>query len=280
MKEEDRGRGAVEEKLTGTVSRVVYRNRDNDFTVIQLDVPDRNEPVSVVGRMPELETGASVSASGEWSEHPRFGVQFAAEAVLPAPPKTLDGLTAYLGSKAISGIGKIHAGRLAERFGEELFDILENSPHRLREVNGIGPERVRRITESWGRNKATRDAMVHLHGLGLGPATAATILRIYGNQAVSAVANNPFQLIRDVRGVGFKKADALAERSGIPKESPDRIMAGIEHLMNEARSSGNCGLPSVELLEQAERLLGIGGDLVVHRGRDAGQRRRAGAVRS
>ena len=262
MKGEDRRQGAVEEGLSGTVSRVVYRNPTNDFTVIRLDVPDRSEPVSVVGKMPELEMGESVSASGEWKEHPRFGIQFAATAVLPAPPRTIDGLTAYLGSKAIEGVGKIHAGRLAERFGEELFDILENSPQRLREVNGIGPERVRRITESWGRNKATRDAMVHLHGLGLGPATAASILRIYGNQAVSVVSNNPFQLIRDVRGVGFKKADALAERSGIPQESPDRIMAGIEHLMNEARSNGNCGMALAELLDQAQRLLGVGGELV------------------
>ena len=262
MKAGDRQQAAVADRLTGTVSRVVYRNPSNDFTVIRLDVPDRNEPVSVVGRMPELDAGMSVSASGEWSKHPRFGVQFAANAVLPAPPRTIDGLTAYLGSRAIDGIGKIHAGRLAERFGEELFDILENSPHRLREVRGIGPERVRRITESWGRNKATRDAMVHLHGLGLGPATAASILRIYGNQAVSVVSGNPFLLIRDVRGVGFKKANALAERSGIPKESPDRIMAGIEHLMNEARSNGNCGMPLTELLEQAQRLLEVGRDSV------------------
>ena len=259
------GPGSVEfsgDTISGTVRKVVFRNPANEFSVIQLDVPDRRYPVSVVGRMPEVDVGMLVSVSGAWHDHPKFGTQLTADSVVPAPPKTLGGITAYLGSKAVDGIGKVHAARLADKFGDDLFDVLENAPHRLREVKGIGPGRVRKITEGWMRNRTRRDAMVFLHGLGLGPATAGSILRIYGNDAVKVVSANPYRLIRDVRGIGFKTADAMAESIGIDKTSTDRIMAGIGHVMDEARSNGNCGMRLAELLGQSERLLGVDGELV------------------
>ena len=258
----DRRQDKGDATLSGSVRRIVFRNPANDFCVVQLDVPGRASPVSVVGRMPELDTGMMVSAKGKWSEHPRFGTQLTAESVVPEPPRTLDGLVSFLGSKAVEGIGKVHAGRLAERFGDELFDILEKSPHRVREVEGIGPGRAKKIAEGWESNKVTRDTMVYLHGLGLGPAMAATIQRVYGRDAVGIVSRNPFQLIKDVRGIGFRTADALAKRSGIGKDSPERVMAGIWHLMDEARSNGNCGVRLHELVEQAEILLEVQDGLI------------------
>ncbi len=243
--------------LNGTVKQLVYRNRENGFSVVRLEVANEPSPVSVVGVMPELEEGAPVSCNGNWKEHPKFGRQFAAETVLLESPSTLEGLRVYLGSKAVEGIGKVHADRLVKKFGDKLFSILEEQPQRLREVPGIGPERARKIAESWSRNRVNRDLMVHLHGLGITPAVAASILGVYGPDAVQVVSSDPFQLIKDVRGIGFKTADKLAGGIGIANDHPGRIAAGLRHLVYEARNRGNCGIRVAELVEQAVGLLDV-----------------------
>ena len=247
---------------SGTVSRVIYRNPGNDFGVIRIEVSDDASEATVVGRMPELMVGDPVAVSGRWTSHPRFGQQIAADTVIPETPSTLSGLQAYLGSSAVEGIGKVHAGRLVDKFGDELFDVLEHSPHRLKEVAGIGQKRERLIRESWKRNRVSRDIMVYLHGLGLGPAMAATILREYGNDAATVVARNPFRLIRDIRGVGFKTADSMASRAGVAKDHPERIAAGIRHLMDEVRLSGSCGIAQSDLADRAVELLEVESELV------------------
>ena len=254
------GQGGV--SCSGTVSRVIYYNPGNDFGVIQIEVSDDSSQITVVGKMPELMVADPIAVSGKWTSHPRFGKQIAAHSIIPDTPNTLSGLRAYLESSAVEGIGKVHASRLVDKFGDELFDVLDHSPHRLKEVPGIGRKRERLIRESWKRNQVSRDIMVYLHGLGLGPAMAANILREYGNDAATVVARNPFRLIRDIRGMGFKTADSMASRAGVAKDHPERIVAGIRHLMDEVRLNGSCGIAQTDLADRAVKLLEVESGLI------------------
>ncbi len=248
--------------ISGTVRKVIFSNPRNGYCVFQVDARGHREPAVVVGTASEIEEGMSATATGAWSVHPKFGRQFKAGFVKLEPPGNLAGLKAYLGSKAVEGIGKVHAERMIAKFGEKLAEIIEHHPHRLREIEGIGEVRAAQIARAWERHRETRDVMVHLHGLGLGPAMAATLFRVYGNRAIEVVSTNPFSLIRDIRGVGFRTADRLARQSGIARDHPARIAAGIHHLMNESVSAGNTGTDIEQLQDEAVELLEVARDTV------------------
>ncbi len=254
--------GPGSDTVSGTVSKVIFSNSKNGYCVFQVDGRGKPGPAIVVGTATGLDEGMSVTVTGSWSVHPKFGRQFKASLVKLEPPGSLAGLTAYLGSKAVEGVGKVHAERMVRKFGKQLADIIENHPHRLREVEGIGKVRAAQIARAWDRHRETRDVMVYLHGLGLGPAMAATLFRVYGNRAIKVVSTNPFSLIREIRGVGFKTADQLARQSGISMDHPARIAAGIHHMMNESVSAGNTGADIDQLLDGAVELLEVSREAV------------------
>src|SRR6202453_2093774 len=162
----------------------------------------------------------------------------------------------------VRGIGPVYAKKMVKAFGEKLFDIIEADPARLREVTGIGPVRAKRITDAWAEQKVVREIMVFLHNNGVGTARAVRIFKTYGADAVQVMTDNPYRLARDIRGIGFKTADAIAIRLGIEKTTLIRIRAGISYGLTEAMGDGHCGLPVKELVSLASELLEVEDNLV------------------
>ena len=185
-------------------------------------------------------------------------MQFRALFLQVTAPTSLEGIERYLGSGMIKGIGPHFAKRLVKTFGETVFDVIEKTPERLREVEGIGQVRLKRITAGWADQKAIREIMVFLQSHGIGTSRSVRIFKTYGADAIPLVKENPYRLARDIRGIGFKTADQLAQRLGIPKESMLRARAGISYALMEAVADGHCALPEENLLTLAEELLEIG----------------------
>src|SRR6202166_2291067 len=162
----------------------------------------------------------------------------------------------------IRGIGPVYAKKLLRAFGDKVFDIIEAEPGRLRDVAGIGPVRANRIVVGWAEQKVVREIMVFLHSHGVGSARAVRIYKTYGADAVQVMSENPYRLARDIRGIGFKTADAIAMKLGIEKTALIRVRAGISFALTEAMDEGHCGLPTDELVPLAEKLLEVPTELV------------------
>jgi exodeoxyribonuclease V alpha subunit len=162
----------------------------------------------------------------------------------------------------IRGIGPVYAKKLLRAFGEKVFDVIEAEPDRLREVDGIGPVRASRIVAAWAEQKVVREIMVFLHSHGVGTARAVRIYKTYGADAVQVMSENPYRLARDIRGIGFQTADAIAMKLGVDKTAMIRVRAGISYALTEAMDEGHCGLPSAELMPLAEKLLEVPQNLI------------------
>jgi exodeoxyribonuclease V alpha subunit len=189
-------------------------------------------------------------------------MQFKTTFLKVLPPSSIDGIEKYLGSGMIRGIGPHFAKKLVKAFGEDVFDVIENEPDRLLKLDGIGPKRVDRITSGWADQKAIREIMVFLQSHGVGTSRAVRIYKTYGADAIPLVSENPYRLARDIRGIGFKTADQIAEKLGIEKTAMIRARAGISYTLTEAVSDGHCGLPQDDLLPAAEKLLEIPTDIL------------------
>src|SRR6202790_3275465 len=177
-------------------------------------------------------------------------------------PTSIEGIEKYLGSGMIRGIGPVYARKMVKAFGDKVFDVIEAEPDRLREVTGIGPMRAKRITGAWAEQKIVREIMVFLHSHGVGTARAVRIFKTYGADAVQVMTENPYRLARDIRGIGFKTADAIAMKLGIEKTAMIRVRAGISYALTEAMDEGHCGLPAEELTPLAVELLEVPAELV------------------
>src|SRR5690348_853451 len=209
-----------------------------------------------------ISAGEWLTASGEWVNDRTHGQQFKARFLRTSPPTSADGIEKYLSSGMIRGIGPAYAKKLVRLFGEKVFDVIEASPERLREVDGIGPIRAARILTAWAEQKAVREIMVFLHSHGVGTARAVRIFKTYGPDAIRVMSENPYRLARDIRGIGFKTADAIAMKLGIEKSATIRVRAGISYALTEAMEDGHCGLPTEELVPLAEKLLEVPQQLI------------------
>ena len=246
------------EPLSGLVERVTFHSSETGFCVLRVKVRGHRDLVTVLGSAADIHTGEYVQASGRWERHREHGMQFRALFLQVTAPTSLEGIERYLGSGMIKGIGPHFAKRLVKTFGEAVFDVIEKTPERLREVEGIGQVRLKRITAGWADQKAIREIMVFLQSHGIGTSRSVRIFKTYGADAIPLVKENPYRLARDIRGIGFKTADQLAQRLGIPKESMLRARAGISYALMEAVADGHCALPEENLLTLAEELLEIG----------------------
>jgi exodeoxyribonuclease V alpha subunit len=245
------------EPLSGLVERVTYHNADNGWAVLRIKARGHRDLVTVVGSVVSISPGEFIQASGRWTTHRDHGLQFAADFLRSAPPTSLEGIEKYLGSGLVKGIGPHFAKRLVKAFGEAVFDVIEQQSERLIEVGGIGPKRAARITTAWADQKAIREIMVFLQSHGVGTSRAVRIYKTYGADAIPLVTENPYRLARDIRGIGFKTADQIAEKLGIAKTAMIRARAGVSYALLEAVDDGHCGLPRDDLLAQAEALLEI-----------------------
>jgi len=241
-------------QVEGTIRRLVFER--DEFVVARLDLPS-GEQVTVVGDLHGAQAGEIVRLEGEWASHERFGPQFKIRDATVVPPSTAEGVERYLASGAVPGIGPELARRIVTRLGADTLEIIEREPGRLAEIQGIGKKRRQQIVKALRAQRGVREALVFLQGNGLGPGLAARVVRAYGVDAVAIVRAEPFRLARDVAGFGFLTADRLAGRLGIAADAPQRLEAGIVHVLAEAGEDGHVFLPKDLLLQQAARLLGI-----------------------
>jgi len=243
--------------LAELVEQVTYYNAENGFCVLRTKARGHRDVVTVVGHAATISAGEWITASGEWVNDRTHGQQFRARFLRTSPPTTVDGIEKYLSSGMIRGIGPAYAKKLVRAFGEKVFDVIEATPDRLREVDGIGPVRAAGILAAWAEQKAVREIMVFLHSHSVGTARAVRIFKTYGSDAIQVMTENPYRLARDIRGIGFKTADAIAMKLGIEKTAMIRVRAGISFALTEAMHEGHCGLPTDELVPLAEKLLEV-----------------------
>jgi exodeoxyribonuclease V alpha subunit len=252
----------TEEALAGLVERVTFHNAENGFCVLRTKARGHRDLVTVVGHSATIAAGEWITATGEWVNDRNHGQQFKARFLRTSAPTSTEGIEKYLSSGMIRGIGPVYARKLVRAFAEKVFDVIEAEPDRLREVDGIGPVRAQRIVTAWAEQKVVREIMVFLHSHGVGTARAVRIFKTYGADAVQVMSENPYRLARDIRGIGFKTADAIAMKLGIEKTAMVRVRAGISFALTEAMDDGHCGLPTDELLSLAEGLLEVPVELV------------------
>ncbi len=250
------------EVLAGLVERVTFHNADSGFCVLRVKARGHRELATVVGHAATISAGEWITATGEWANDNTHGQQFKAHFLRTSAPTSVEGIEKYLGSGMIRGIGPVYAKKLVLAFGEKVFDTIEAEPARLREVTGIGPLRAKRITDGWAEQKVIREIMVFLHSNGVGTARSVRIYKTYGTDAVQVMTENPYRLARDIRGIGFITADAIAMRLGVEKTAMTRVRAGISYALTDAMDDGHCGLPTADLVPLAEKLLEVGPDLI------------------
>jgi exodeoxyribonuclease V alpha subunit len=253
---------SAREVLAGLVERVTFHNADNGFCVLRVKARGHRDLVTTIGHAASISAGEWITASGEWVNDRTHGQQFRAQFLRVSAPTSIAGIERYLGSGMIRGIGPVYAKKLVRAFGEQVFDVIEQAPERLREVEGIGPVRAERIRGAWAEQKVVREIMVFLHSHGVGTARAVRIFKTYGADAVQVMSENPYRLARDIRGIGFKTADAIAKRLGIEPDAMIRVRAGVSFALTEAMDEGHCGLPVEQLLPLAASLLEVPATLV------------------
>ena len=252
-----------EEAITGLVERVTYHNAENGFCVLRVNVKGHKDLVTIVGNLHMISAGEFVQASGSWIHDRQHGHQFKAQFLKSTPPTSLEGIERYLGSGMIKGVGPVYAKKLIAAFGENVFEVIEASPERLRQVTGIGQSRATQIIKGWADQRIIRDIMLFLHSHKISTARAVRIYKTYGARAIEVITLDPYRLARDIRGIGFVSADTIAQQIGIEKNSLLRARAGIAYALTKAMDDGHCGLPHHLLLTSVQELLDIPYELVV-----------------
>ena len=236
---------------------ITFHSEETGFCVLKVKARGFRDVVAVTGKVPRISVGEWIKAKGKWTIDRKHGRQFQAESLESVVPDSLEGIEKFLGSGLIKGIGPVYAKKLVERFGMAVLDVIENRSAELEDVEGIGPQRRRQIKESWKAQKTIREIMTFLFAHGVSTGRAFRIYKAYGEEAIAKVRLDPYCLARDVRGIGFKIADQIAERLGIEKDSVLRARAGLGHALLELSNQGHCAYPRGELLARAADMLGI-----------------------
>ncbi len=247
----------AEEVVGGVVERITFQNPANAYTVARVLCDETRDLVTVVGHLPGLTEGEQVSLTGGWGEHARYGRQFKATGFHMVTPTSKEGITKFLASGVIRGVGPAMADRIIGCFGERALEVLDQEPDRLLEIAGIGDKRLESIVESWRKKADVRDLMVFLHTHGISGAHAGRIRERYGSQAIQVIRRNPYALADDVWGIGFLTADRIARKLGIAADSPERISSGIRYVLAQAVDQGHVWLPADELAECAAETLSV-----------------------
>lgn len=245
------------ESMQGSVERVTFHSEETGFCVLRAKVKGERDLVTVIGNAASITAGEYIECQGFWVNDKTHGLQFKTQTLNVVAPTTLEGIEKYLGSGMVKGIGAHFAKKLVNAFGENVFDIIENEPHRLTELDGIGDKRKNCVTSAWAEQKAIRNIMVFLQSYGVGTARAVRIYKTYGDSAIDKVRENPYRLALDIRGIGFKTADDLASKLGIAKESLIRAQAGVRHVLQELCDSGHCAAELEQLIQASHALLEI-----------------------
>lgn len=247
-------------EISGLVERVIFKSSDNGYSVIALKV-NRTESITACGHFPDLHQGAQVTLHGTWGFHQKFGRQFQTKSSESKPPSSIEGIQKYLSSGMIKGIGPKYAEKLVARFGEKTLEVIDQDPNKLFEVGGVGPKRVQLIIDAWHEQKEISKVMVYLRSKDVSASFAVKIFKTYGQDSIQKIQDNPYRLVDDIWGIGFKTADQIALKIGLPVDSIDRIKAGILFALSEATGNGHLYRQVLETKKVVLELLGLDADL-------------------
>ncbi|MBA3061975.1 MAG: AAA family ATPase, partial [Atribacteria sp.] len=251
------------ETIQGTIEKIVYRNEENGYVIAKISV-DKNEEklATIVGNMASVNVGETCELKGEWINNPKYGWQFSFSDYQLILPTSLLGVKRYLSSGLIKGVGTVTADRIVKQFGNKTLEVLENDLQRLTEVEGIAEKRVEMISKSWEEHKEIKRVMIFLQSYQVTTGYAVKIYKTYGNKAIEKLRENPYRLVDDVSGIGFKIADRIAQNMGIEATSPARIKAGIKYILNELANQGHCYGVVTEIIKYGSELLEVEESLV------------------
>lgn len=244
------------ETVKGFIDHIIYRNKDNGYTVLNLLTQEDNE-LTCVGFFKTMDQGETIEAQGEYTQHQIYGKQFKIEQYKILPPSDEVSMERYLSSGAVKGVGEALARRIIQAFGAETYRIIEEEPERLAEVKGISQRKAREIAASLYEKRDARDAMTFLQGYGISNTLALRIYETYGMGLYGVMRENPYRLAEDIQGIGFRIADEIAAKIGIHTDSDYRIRSGLLYTLQQAGGEGHCYLPAERLLAEAGTLLGI-----------------------
>lgn len=240
----------------GTIARISYRSEETGYTIMHVQPADlaMGESVVVVG-LTLAALGDDVNVVGTWANHPKYGSQVKADTITALRPSTPETIEKYLASGVLPGVGAGLAKRIVAVFGADTLDVLDTDPERLLEVNGIGERKIDAIANAWREQKSAQDIMVFLAGQDISPALAIRIYKRYGGMAPEVIRQNPYRLASEVRGIGFLMADKIAASLGVPKNSPQRIEAGLRYVVLQATTRGHCGVTRDDAIKAAAEVL-------------------------
>ena len=250
------------ERIKATLENVIYHNPENGYSVYQVNEEGTIGYQTVVGTFSDVAEGSLLVLDGVWRTDKRYGRQFAVEAWHEELPSSVLGIERYLSSGLIKGIGPTMAHRIVKKFGKDTFWVLENNPDMLLQVQGIGRDRMKKIKDSWLKQKDVKEIMIFLQGCGVSAAYAVKIYKEYGNESIGKVKENPYCLADDVFGIGFKMADAIAFKLGYSQNDMRRCKAGVVYTLNQLSNSGHCYADRDQLIKYACDLLQVDERLV------------------
>lgn len=241
-------------EIRGIVEEIIFKNDENGYVIAVVDYDDM--PVYIKGTIPFINEGEEMIFRGHYVVHKTYGEQLEVESCEAITPSTIEDIERYLGSGLIRGIGPAMACKIVEHFGEDALDIIQYNPERLTEVSGIGAAKAEIIAESFIDQRVVKNVMIFLQKYGISIAYGMKIYKLYGQEAIRIISENPYYLADDIEGIGFKKADEIAVKMGVEKESPYRISAGIKYVLQQYVSRGHTYIEKYGLIEMAaDRLL-------------------------
>lgn len=243
------------EKLEGMISDIVFKNEQNGYTIAHLTSSEND--VCIVGCMPTVSIGETIEVSGKWVNHNIYGLQFEVSSFMPITPSSLEGIYIYLSSGMINGIGDKMAKKIIDRFGVETLNIIQNTPERLKEIEGIGSKKINQIIKSYEEDRELRNIIIELSPYGITPTYCMKIYKKYKDNTLNKIKKNPYKLAEDIVGIGFKKSDEIAKSLGIENDSIDRISQGIIYILKQSITNGHTYLPRNELLIESVKLLEV-----------------------
>ncbi|WDV46115.1 ATP-dependent RecD-like DNA helicase [Clostridiaceae bacterium M8S5] len=246
--------------LQGTVEEIIFKNESNGYIVAVIETED--DIVTIVGCIPIINIGDTLNVQGEWDYHSKFGQQLKVQSYEKIQPTTTSGIEKYLASGLIPGIGPKMAKKIVEHFGEDALDVLQYSPDKITQIQGIGKKKAEKISQAFAEQRNLKNIIMFLQKHNITTGYAVKIYKQYGEEAVAILKENPYQLTETIHGIGFKLADNIATNMGIDKTSIYRISAGIKYVIMNHSSSGHTYVPKEELIAKSSELLTVNTELV------------------
>ncbi|WP_415943688.1 ATP-dependent RecD-like DNA helicase [Megasphaera elsdenii] len=241
--------------VRGIAERLLFEAPDSDYRVFRLHDEADDATYTVTGHGTKPLVGDRLEIKGHWVQHKRYGRQFAADGWSRIIPESVDGIERFLGSGAVKGLGPALAHRVVAAFGKDTMKILERDPQRLLEVEGIGPKKLAVITESFYEEKQVNDIAYDLEQHGVAGRYAGRLLQKYGDDVHYVLTEEPYRMIAEIDGIGFKTADQMALAYGMGRQDPQRLSAGLTYVLQTMTQNGHVCIPDAELVRRAAFIL-------------------------